>query len=681
MKTKVCIVLVCLTMMASSMYATVINGVCGEHLTWTLNSEDSTLVITGRGDMSGWTFGDYASRVYIKHIVFPEGMTSVYGRAFSNCTALESVTLPDSVITIGNNAFENCGSLRVARLGKNVRTIEQEAFRNCSALKHLELSDSLESIGVRAFNNCVSLTDTVVFPETLSSIGGNAFGGDRIGGSVAVWKARHCQTGEIATPMKHFAHVVFGDKVEYIGPNLFSNALLDTVILPASVDTIEHHAFYASGLSYIELPPSLVYIGSEAFYGNLSLKSLVIPENISTIPGSMCGRCSALETVTLPDGLQIIGEFAFSNCSVLQRCDIPTTVQTIGNGAFSSCSSLPSVTLPEGMTRIADIAFHSCNMLKEVHFPQSLTTIGDGSFQGCAIDSLGLPPSLNTIGEYAFLNLVNLKELIIPDEVRQIKSRAFEGCSGLKKVVIGKKTAMIDADAFKNDYMLKEIHSRAAYPPLVESSTFAGVPDSTWLFVPVQSIAAYAEDPVWGRFRMPKEEEINYVTVDAEETTANFVWPTDSTASSYRIDIYKNGEVFCKLTLGKTGQLLGISFNAPSRSNPGSTIPASLSFMVTGLDEATRYNYVLSALSANGTPVHVYTGAFATIGYPGELEEGGKEIIPTPPIIPTDPESHIPTGVDNEPSDQVPNTKVILNGQIYLMYEGRMYDVQGKRIE
>ena len=79
MKTKVCIVLVCLTMMASSMYATVINGVCGEHLTWTLNSEDSTLVITGRGDMSGWTFGDYASRVYIKHIVFPEGMTSVYG--------------------------------------------------------------------------------------------------------------------------------------------------------------------------------------------------------------------------------------------------------------------------------------------------------------------------------------------------------------------------------------------------------------------------------------------------------------------------------------------------------------------------------------------------------------------------------------------------------------------------
>ena len=109
--------------------------------------------------------------------------------------------------------------------------------------------------------------------------------------------------------------------------------------------------------------------------------------------------------------------------------------------------------------------------------------------------------------------------------------------------------------------------------------------------------------------------------------------------------------------------------------------PYTLSFKVTGLDAASRYNYVLSALDANGTPLHVYTGAFATIGYPGALEEGGNEIIPTPPIIPNDPESHIPTGVGEMPSDLVPSTKVILNGQIYLMYQGRMYDMQGNQLK
>ena len=39
-----------------------------------------------------------------------------------------------------------------------------------------------------------------------------------------------------------------------------------------------------------------------------------------------------------------------------------------------------------------------------------------------------------------------------------------------------------------------------------------------------------------------------------------------------------------------------------------------------------------------------------------------------------------PTGIDKVPSDQVPSTKVLRDGQLYLMYEGRMYDVQGRRV-
>ena len=40
-----------------------------------------------------------------------------------------------------------------------------------------------------------------------------------------------------------------------------------------------------------------------------------------------------------------------------------------------------------------------------------------------------------------------------------------------------------------------------------------------------------------------------------------------------------------------------------------------------------------------------------------------------------------PAGVDKVPSDQVPSTKVLRDGQLYLMYEGRMYDVQGRRVK
>ena len=105
------------------------------------------------------------------------------------------------------------------------------------------------------------------------------------------------------------------------------------------------------------------------------------------------------------------------------------------------------------------------------------------------------------------------------------------------------------------------------------------------------------------------------VTVEAETFTATFTWPTDTAATTYQIDIYKDGTKFCSLTLDSYGRLLGISF-VPCRkmtndqSQLGNKIPYALSFMVTGRDAASRYNYVLSVVAENGTPIHVYTGAF-----------------------------------------------------------------------
>jgi hypothetical protein len=177
------------------------------------------------------------------------------------------------------------------------------------------------------------------------------------------------------------------------------------------------------------------------------------------------------------------------------------------------------------------------------------------------------------------------------------------------------------------------------------------------------------------------------VTVDPGQTTADFTWPTDSAAHSYQIDIYKDGAVFCKLTLGARGELLGISFSAPKKGQSDneqgtkdSAKPYTLSFKVTGLDEASRYTYVLSVLDKNNAPLHVYVGDFATLGYPGELKYDGNELIPTPPIIPGDPDAQTPTGVWEVQSDDVRCTKVIHDGKLYLMYKGTMYNVQGRKV-
>ena len=167
------------------------------------------------------------------------------------------------------------------------------------------------------------------------------------------------------------------------------------------------------------------------------------------------------------------------------------------------------------------------------------------------------------------------------------------------------------------------------------------------------------------------------VTVDAAETTAYFTWPTDEAAQSYQIDIYKDGGVFCHLTLGDKGQLLGISFSAPERKS-SHELAETFSFLVTGLDAATRYNFVLSALDADGKPLHVYIGDFATTGYSGLTRGGGDEVIPTPPIIPTNPELN--TDVMNVPVGPTGRSKRYESGKVVIIKGTDRYSLQGKKL-
>ncbi len=638
-------------------YATVYSGVCGTELSWRLDTNDSIVVITGRGEMSNFQF-DEDKRPYVKSVVFPKGTTRISPRSFEYCYNLQSVTLPDSVQSIGFYAFRECTGLKEFHMGKNVRTIELNAFRDCTSLQRLVLSDSLETIGVHAFDGCGAITDTVVFPESLVSLGDNAFAGASGPNAVAVWKARHCKSG--AKPMSHFTKVIFGENVEYIGSYLFCSAPLDTVILPNGVDTIEHYAFYKCSLKYIELPQSLKYIGEVAFYGAASLTSLIVPENVSNIPSSMCSDCSSLKSVTLPEGIKAIENYAFYHCKSLSNINIPQSVQSIGDLAFAGCSSLTSVSIPEGITGISDCAFSLCLSLKEVHFPKSLTSIGEGAFQDCAIDSLNFPASLVSIGENAFSRLLNLKELFIPDEVRQIKSGAFEGCRALQKVTFGRKVSMIDTDAFKGNNRLTEITCNAVVPPLAQSSTFSGVPDTATLIVPSQSIEEYTADEVWGRFRIQQNQESGHVTTETTETAVNFTWPSVEGASYYTLIIWANEErteKICTLTFNSMGQLIEIDFSRHAPARRAMNTAASFSFRYNGLSEGTDYWFTITASDENDTELFNASGSFATLG------------------------ANSPTNIDEIQSDDVPCTKVLRNGQIIIRRNDAEYTIQGNQLK
>ena len=375
---------------------------------------------------------------------------------------------------------------------------------------------------------------------------------------------------------------------------------------------------------------------------------------------------------------------------------LPSTLTAIHQQAFQNCTKIKEIILPEGMKAVSSSCFAGCTSLARVHLSEGITTIGDNSFANCSLlDSIVLPKELTMVGGSAFSGIKLQDSLVIPDKVISIGTNAFENWSALTELSIGKNVVLIGDNAFKGDSAVTHIAVWAATPPAVSEGTLADIPDSAWLSVLPDSRKLYREHPYWGRFRMSEVPDSamiqRTVTVDAAETTANFTWPTDSAANSYQIDIYKDGAVFCKLTLGANGQLLAINFSAPSRrqqpsaisnqSSENSSLPYTLSFMVTGLDEASRYNYVLSVLDENGTPLHVYIGDFATTGYTGEPQGGGNEVLPTPPIIPSNPEEHVTEGVDLMEDCQCTNGVVLLNGQLLIRREGKTYSVTGQIVQ
>ena len=638
-------------------YATVYNGVCGEHLTWTYDTGTGDMIIEGYGklektvDSLWWNspvvqIAQYSNNYKAtspKRVILPEGVTSICSGAFSNFALMTECNIPDGVTKIGSSAFSGCSKLKHMFLPNSVDTIGASAFNECKALDSLDCGKGVKYIGGQAFFNCDNL-DYLRWSDSLEYLGRLAFDGmSEQGGS-------------------------------------YYHAFPDTLFFPATLRSNEQLSWASMNrLKAIVWNVRKLDTQSTTGYGHIlynpytSYKEIIFGPDVEEIPDYFMVNQKAITRILLPEGTRKIGNSAFSGCAKIEEIVLPSTLETIDPLAFQGCLAIKKADIPSSISSLSSGIFNGCTALERVTLPEGMTAIGDNSFAGCAqLDSIVLPDSL-----------------LIPDKVVAIGNNAFENWASLEYLSIGKNVTLIGDNAFKGDSAIKKIVVWAAVPPMVSEGTLADIPDSAWLSVLPDSRKLYREHAYWGRFRMadvPDSAMIQRtVTVDAAETTADFTWPTDSAAHSYQIDIYKDGAVFCKLTLGNRGQLLGISFSAPGRrnaamSNADNSQPYTLSFKVTGLDEASRYTYVLSVLDENNAPLHVYVGDFATLGYPGELKYDGNELIPTPPIIPGDPDAQTPTGVWEVQSDDVRCTKVIHDGKLYLMYKGTMYNVQGRKV-
>ena len=120
-------------------------------------------------------------------------------------------------------------------------------------------------------------------------------------------------------------------------------------------------------LYYINIPSELnghpvTGLGAYSFTGepfssdlykfNRKIRSVTIPEGVTSIGGHAFEECFDLENVTIPQSVTSIGSVAFLGCHKIKTLSLGENIETIGGGAFFRCSSLSNITIPEKVTKI-----------------------------------------------------------------------------------------------------------------------------------------------------------------------------------------------------------------------------------------------------------------------------------------------------------------------------------------
>ena len=106
----------------------------------------------------------------------------------------------------------------------------------------------------------------------------------------------------------------------HIGDAAFIGTGLTSVTIPSSVTSIEDGAFALCGnLSSVTLEEGLTALGTQMFQGDNSLTEITIPNSITNLPAGVLSSCQNLVSVTLGTGVDTIEHNAFSGSDSLAR--------------------------------------------------------------------------------------------------------------------------------------------------------------------------------------------------------------------------------------------------------------------------------------------------------------------------------------------------------------------------
>lgn len=268
--------------------------------------------------------------------------------------------------------------------------------------------------------------------------------------------------------------------VKEIAPAAFSGCKsLKKIEFPSTVETVgvgsgkltSGRVFNGcKSLTEIVFPDSVKILAAGCFSGCLSLKRLILNDNLtfaggaqgveifSFYPDDFDGEDYAdviLDELKLPNCVKRFGEgrFLATVDGFITEINVPEAKKVRGYSGYNldkhffvepnvdisflgGCAELESVEFsPEWRGTIYN-DFAACVNLKSAVLPENCYSL-NGTFENClSLEKVVLPKSLVEIGDATFAGCESLEELTVPENVTKISPDAFSGCGNLKTLTV-----------------------------------------------------------------------------------------------------------------------------------------------------------------------------------------------------------------------------------------------------
>ncbi len=288
---------------------------------------------------------------------------------------------------------------------------------------------------------------TVVVPPTIDGMPVTGIGYYAFGGSSAI-----------------LISLTLPETLTSIGTNAFTSCWrLTSLTLPDRVTNISREAFsWCRGVTNVAIGMHVASIGEQAFNGCTALTDVTLPSSVTSIGEQAFSTCSVLARITVDEHnanyIDKEGVLLNREQTTLLQCpggkigsfDVPSTVTNILHSAFVLCRGLTNITLPDSLISIGPWAFAWCSGLTSIAVPNGTIDIGVAGFYACTgITNIALPSSVISMGEEVFGYCYGLQHITLPNSLLAIPDYAFMGCTGLTMVIVGDHVAAIGSRAFQ----------------------------------------------------------------------------------------------------------------------------------------------------------------------------------------------------------------------------------------